>query len=249
MKLLQPADLKIDGSNAMPLYLQLANEIQRVIDEGQLRPGDALPSERTLMEALGISRGTTRKAIEQLIEDRSLVRNPGSGTYVAPHVRQSLVQLESFSEIAFASGGEAQSELVGYVRRAATEKEQQFLQLAESQKDIVELTRLRKISGTVVSVQRAILPAPLLNKINELNESLYRYLEEKGVPVLSATQKFSAVAADKHLAYYLNISERDPILLVTRIGYSHNNIPVEYTQTWCLNEYYDFKIELKTTGK
>lgn len=105
MKLLQPADLKIDGSNAMPLYMQLANEIQRVIDEGQLRPGDALPSERTLMEALGISRGTTRKAIEQLIEDRSLIRNPGSGTYVAPHVRQSLVQLESFSEIAFASGG------------------------------------------------------------------------------------------------------------------------------------------------
>ncbi|MCS2160980.1 GntR family transcriptional regulator [Scandinavium sp. H11S7] len=235
---------QLDTSSGMPLYRQLRNHIKSAIDRGQLHPGDAIPSERELVETLNIARGTVRKAFQQLLEEGILIRNQGSGTFIAPHIRQSLPFLESFSEMATANGGTAQSEIVGYLRRASTLEERQILQIVDDKSEVVELTRLRKINGIAVSLQTALMPVFLLEKINELDESLYLYLEKKGAPVLRASQRFSAVAADSRLAHYLNISEHGPLLLVTRTGFSHHDKPVEYTQTWCLNDYYDFTIEL-----
>lgn len=246
---LTPAALfTLDAASSLPLYMQLVNVIKSAITRGQLRPGDALPSEREMVEQLGIARGTVRKAFQQLLEDGIVLRNQGSGTFVAPHIRQSLPLLESFSEMANASGGEAQSELVGFARRASTPEEQRILQLQDARNEVVELTRLRKINGIAVSMQTALLPAPLLEKPGELEESLYLWLEKKGFPVLRASQRFSAVAADARLAHYLEINEQAPLLLVTRTGYSHNDQPVEHTWTWCLNEYYDFTLELHRQG-
>ncbi|CNK19620.1 transcriptional regulator [Yersinia mollaretii] len=239
-----PQMFQLDENSPMPLYMQLTKGIKAAIAGGQLKPGDALPSERMLMETLGISRGTARKAFQTLLEDSTIIRNQGSGTFVAPHLRQSLPLLESFSEMAQAIGGNPQSELVGYLRRPPTEEERQILQLTDTQCDVVELTRVRKISGIAISLQTALLPANLFNNINELDESLYRYLAEKGVPVVRATQRFQAVAADSQLSHYLNIKLNEPLLLVTRTGFSHHQQPVEHTSTWCLNDYYDFTIEL-----
>ncbi|WP_058910047.1 GntR family transcriptional regulator [Entomohabitans teleogrylli] len=245
MNTIQPLTFSLDESSAMPLYMQLVNAIKSAIAQGRLQPGDVLPSERTLVEMLNIARGTARKALQQLLEEGILVRNQGSGTFVAPHVRQSLPLLESFSEMAVACGGEAQSELVGYLRRTSTPEERQTLQMTADSAEVVELTRLRTINGIAVSLQTAILPARLLDKIGELGESLYLHLEKKGSPVLRASQHFRAEVADSHLAHYLGIKQHEPLLLVTRIGFTHHDRPVEYTRTWCLNDYYDFTIELR----
>jgi len=237
-------EFQLDESSGMPLYMQLTSAIKAAVADGHLRPGDVLPSERALVDRLGIARGTARKALQQLLEEGVLVRNQGSGTFIAPHVRQSLPLLESFSEMATASGGKAQSELVGYLRRAATKKEQGILRLSDEQKEVVELIRVRKINGISVSLQSAVLPGNLLENIHLLDESLYLYLDKKGVPVVRASQCFSAVLADGIMAHHLNISELSPLLLVTRTGFTHHDLPVEYTQTWCLNEFYNFTIEL-----
>ncbi|WP_106494115.1 GntR family transcriptional regulator, partial [Escherichia coli] len=162
MKKTPQPEFHLDESSAMPLYMQLVNAIKLAVAEGRLHPGDVLPSERTLVETLNIARGTARKALQQLLEEGVLVRNQGSGTFVAPHVLQSLPLLESFSEMAVASGGEAQSELVGYQRRASAPEERRALQLTDGKDEVVELTRLRKINGIAVSLQTAILPAALL---------------------------------------------------------------------------------------
>ncbi len=234
----------LEEACAMPLYMQLVNAIKAEIAAGKMRPGDAVPSERALVDMLKIARGTARKALQQLLEEGVIIRNQGSGTFIAPHVRQSLPLLESFSEMAVASGGKAQSELVGYLRRASVPDERRALKLAEDNSEVVELTRLRKINGIAVSLQTAILPAPLLDKISELDESLYLHLEKKGSPVLRASQRFSAVPVDSKLAHYLELREHEPLLLVTRTGFTHEDKPVEYTRTWCLNDYYDFTVEL-----
>lgn len=244
MNTTQPVKFYLDESSAMPLYIQLANAIRSAITGAGLHAGDVLPSERTLADMLNIARGTARKALQQLLEEGILVRNQGSGTFVAPHVRQSLPLLESFSEMAEASGGKAQSELVGYLRRASVPEERCALQIAQDKGDVVELTRLRTINGIAVSLQTAILPAHLLDKINELGESLYLHLEKKGSPVLRASQHFSAAVTDSKLAHYLSTAEHEPVLLVTRTGFTHHDQPVEYTRTWCLNDYYDFTVEL-----
>lgn len=237
-------EFHLDKSSRLPLYLQLVNSIKSAITEGRLHSGDVLLPERELAEMLDIARGTVRKALLQLLEEGVLLRNQGVGTFIAPHVRQSLPLLESFSEMATASGGTAKSELLGYLRRLAAPDERRVLQMTQDTGEVVELTRLRKVNGITVSLQIAILPAPFLDNISELDESLYRHLEKKGAPVLRATQHFSAAVTDSKLAHYLGTDKHEPVLLVTRTGFTHKDRPVEYTRTWCLNDYCDFTIEL-----
>ena len=52
------------------------------ITEGHWKPGEKLPSENELVEALGISRGSVRDAIKRLVGMGMLVVRRGAGTYV-----------------------------------------------------------------------------------------------------------------------------------------------------------------------
>ena len=56
--------------------------IRRMIDSGELRPGDRLPSERELAERLSISRGSLRAALHSLAGMGLLQFRHGSGTYI-----------------------------------------------------------------------------------------------------------------------------------------------------------------------
>lgn len=53
---------KVD--NPTPLYMQMANVLRGLIEQGRLRPGEAFPSERTIAETTSLSRVTIRKGIE-----------------------------------------------------------------------------------------------------------------------------------------------------------------------------------------
>ncbi len=67
---------------AAPLHTRLRSAIEAQLSDGTLQPGDALPSERTLKEQLGISRATIRQAIKSLIDDGQLTSIVGTGTFV-----------------------------------------------------------------------------------------------------------------------------------------------------------------------
>ena len=64
-------------------YQNLINYIQEQISDGQLGPGEKVPSENQLSEQFHISRQTVRKAIGTLEEDGLVQRIRGSGTYVS----------------------------------------------------------------------------------------------------------------------------------------------------------------------
>lgn len=57
--------------------------IKGMILDGRLRPGDQLPSERALSEALGVSRPTVREAIRSLQAMNIVETRQGLGTFVA----------------------------------------------------------------------------------------------------------------------------------------------------------------------
>jgi GntR family transcriptional regulator, transcriptional repressor for pyruvate dehydrogenase complex len=64
------------------LYLQVADQIRNVIDQGKFEPGTRLPPERELAVQLGVSRPSLREALLALeIEGRVEIRM-GSGVYV-----------------------------------------------------------------------------------------------------------------------------------------------------------------------
>ena len=236
--------LQVDEADSTPIYMQLARKLTSAIESGQWLAGEALPSERTLVDTLGISRVTTRKALQLLEEQGAILRSRGAGTFIAPRFEQPLPRLESFSEMVRPKGFRPNSELVGFVRRAPTGEEMNTLKLG-AHDDVVELTRIRKADDIAISLQRAILAADVLPSPALLGESLYGYLEQIDKPVVRAMQHFRAEIADAATARHLAIKPGDPLLLVSRTGFTADDQPVEFTRTWCLNDYYDFVVELK----
>ena len=58
--------IKINSSTGLPVYLQIIEQVKRLIESGVLRPGDSLPSVRNLATQLVISPNTVIKAYTEL---------------------------------------------------------------------------------------------------------------------------------------------------------------------------------------
>ena len=91
-------DLRPDPDNDTPLYLQLARKLGDAIHDNRWTAGEALPSERVLSDALGVSRITARKAIALLVEQGLIRRTQGAGNFIQPRY-DPLSRLSSFSEM------------------------------------------------------------------------------------------------------------------------------------------------------
>jgi DNA-binding GntR family transcriptional regulator len=72
------------AGRVVPQYVAMADELRRLIEAGELRPGDALPSEVALAERYGVARGTARHALAELEGAGLVVTVHGKGRYVRP---------------------------------------------------------------------------------------------------------------------------------------------------------------------
>lgn len=70
-------------SKGQPLYLQLYHQLRDGVVNGQLRPGQRMPSSRLLARDLGLARGTVLLAYEQMTLEGYFIAQKGAGTYVA----------------------------------------------------------------------------------------------------------------------------------------------------------------------
>ncbi len=70
-------------SSLVPLYRQVSDRLVNAIATGEYAEGQALPGEHALCEAFGVSRITVRKALDELVERRLVVRRHGVGTFVS----------------------------------------------------------------------------------------------------------------------------------------------------------------------
>src|SRR6266516_50111 len=72
----------IDHGAAEPLWQQLADVLRSKIESGELPAGRVIPSEATLSQEYGLSRGTVVKALDALERDGLVRRVQGRGTFV-----------------------------------------------------------------------------------------------------------------------------------------------------------------------
>ncbi len=82
----------IHKDDAVPLHIQLLNEIRHCVVSGEWRPGSKMPSELTLQVDLGISRSTVRQALQAASYEGLIDTIPGKGTFVSqtpPQLRSS----------------------------------------------------------------------------------------------------------------------------------------------------------------
>jgi GntR family transcriptional regulator len=74
--------ITIDAASIEHPYVQVANQLRRGIETGEIGP--QLPSIMELTEQTGLAVGTIRRAIRILIDEGAAYTVPGRGTFVTP---------------------------------------------------------------------------------------------------------------------------------------------------------------------
>ena len=80
-------------SQQVKVYQEVLDEIQRLINEEGLKPGDKLPSERTLAAELDASRASVREALRAIELLGMIVTRQGEGTYLRDYKSFHAVKL------------------------------------------------------------------------------------------------------------------------------------------------------------
>jgi GntR family transcriptional regulator len=74
--------ITLDFRSTIPIYLQIANQIEQLVAKGGLKLGDQLPTVRELATELRINFNTVGRAYHVLDETRLISTQRGRGTYI-----------------------------------------------------------------------------------------------------------------------------------------------------------------------
>ena len=82
----------ISNQSKEPIYEQIIQQVKKLILNGELKEGDALPSMRQLAKDLQISLITTKRAYEELEKDGYIYSIVGKGSFVKEHDLEIILQ-------------------------------------------------------------------------------------------------------------------------------------------------------------
>lgn len=226
------------GKDSISLYMQIKELLTARIGKGDWLPGAIIPSEMQLAQELGVSQGTVRKAITELVEKNVLTRKQGRGTFVSTHDHDRA--LFHFFHIADDDGEKVlpESRVLNCRRKNATRKEASRLGLANGSRVIV-IERTRNFKKVPVIIETITVPAGLFNELgkdndHELPNTLYELYEKQyGITIHSANERLRAVPASAREASLLNVEPGTPLLEIERTALTLDNIPVELRVSRC----------------
>ena len=79
--------VEIRTEDPRPYYRQIADEIQRAVSVGVLKPGEALPATRQLADDLKLNANTVQHAYRTLVQDGVIEMRRGLGAFVSAKPR------------------------------------------------------------------------------------------------------------------------------------------------------------------
>jgi GntR family transcriptional regulator len=232
-----------------PLYKDVKRQLMEALTRGEWKPGEAIPSERRIAERFGISIGTVRKAIDELVAENILIRQQGRGTFVATHTRDRL--LFYFFHIVPEQGPKEypEVELLSFVRGKAERGVADRLQI-EAGDPVLRIRNALRLAGKrmiiddiTVSAQR--FPGLSEKRFRERPSTIYNlYQDFYGISVVRSSERLRAVAADAEIAQLLGIAPGAPLLQIRRIALAYNDLPVEFRISQVNTAGYEFFSDL-----
>ena len=235
----------VAASGNLPLYQQLDIALRQAIEQGVFGPNRALPAERQLASELGISRITVRKAIDGLVADGILARNPGSGTYinVHPRVEKNFAKLTSFSEDIRARGRVPSSRWIKRQEGTVTPEEAMRFRLSPGA-PVYRFHRIRFADDIPMCLEYATLIGSALGGLDEVDTSMYEALAKTNHRPVRALQRLSAITLNEEQAELLQSRPGAAGLCVERLGFLADGRAVEFCRSFFRGDMYDFVAEL-----
>src|SRR5579862_3970543 len=224
--------------DARPKYIQLAESLTGRIANKEWTPDIALPSEMSLAREYGVSQGTMRKAIDQLVAQHVVSRQQGRGTFVATH--DSGRALRHYFHIV-SDTGKRELPVCRVVQRdsaVASETEADRLRVRVGAQ-VLRFLRVRSLAASPIITERITIPVSRFPNIrfkplDDLPSLLYEhYSKQYGVIVTEAIEKLRGVAADAFDVRHLGLTRGQPVLEVDRIALDILKKPVEWRVTHC----------------
>ena len=233
-----------------PLYQQIKALLTRSLQDGEWRPGEAIPSELELAARFRVSQGTVRKAIDELAAENLLMRRQGKGTFVATHSEEK-VQYR-FLRLQPDETGVVQPlarRILECRRLRAPVDVARALDLRGGD-SAVEIRRTLSNTDHVVVYDDIWLPGALFKgltqeRLEECRGPLYGLFEtEFGVRMIRAEEKIRAIAADASQAEVLGVAPGAPLLSVERTSYTYGDKPVELRRGLYSTSHHHYRNEL-----
>ena len=249
-------------SSSMPLtkYHQIYLVLREQLEEGRFAQG--LPGELELTRQFGVGRVTVRRALEQMVKEKLIVREAGRGT--RPTVRERSAantapdadalhpntRLTGLLEnIVSVSRGNVVKVLEWRVIHAS-ENMAQTLQIPVGAK-VRKAVRRRSTKADPVSHITAYVPEELVRGFGRrdlAHKPILQLLEESGIALGRARQTVSARQADAQVAAELQVAVGTALLSVRRLVYDVNDKPVQLLHGLYRPDRYEYQMELSQVG-
>ena len=213
-----------------PAYQKIQHAVLRQIESGQLKPGDAVDSERELARIHGVSLMTARHGLSMLEREGVVLRRPGSGTFVGPpkiHFNKLMSYTEQMAARTLTAGAK-----ILFAKIVNDENEAAARLSLPPDSNIVKLERLRHAADEPFALETCYLNAtefPGLLEAPIVRESLFAILERDfKVELGYADEEVDATAADPRIADLLAIPRREPLLRIRQVIYSTKGKAIMY---------------------
>lgn len=241
----QPLPLSVDRTSPVPLYFQLAQQLEAAVEQGRLAPGTLLGNEIDLARRLGLSRPTVRQAIQSLVDKGLMVRRRGVGTQVVHSQVRRPLELSSLYDDLEAAGQRPATTVLRTTTEPATAEIAAALGLPEGT-EVHLVERLRYAHDEPMALLRNHLPPDLLDlRVPELESTgLYRLMRASGITLHSARQSVGARAATEAEARALEEEPGAPLLTMERTTYDDTGRAVEFATHVYRASRYTFTFQL-----
>ncbi|WP_406165391.1 GntR family transcriptional regulator [Streptomyces sp. NBC_00996] len=222
-------DFALDRSSPVPLYYQLAQQLESAIQRDVLSPGSLLGNEVELAGRLGLSRPTVRQAIQTLVDKGLLVRRRGVGTQVVHSQVKRPLELSSLYDDLETAGQSPTTQVLHNEVEPASPEVAAALGIAEGS-GVHRVDRLRLTHGQPVAALCNYIPEGLLDVDTARLEStgLYRMMRAAGITLHSARQSVGARSATQEEAERLHEPAGAALLTMRRTAYDDTGRAVEY---------------------
>ncbi|UQS81840.1 GntR family transcriptional regulator [Bombilactobacillus folatiphilus] len=231
--------------SGLPIYVQIHNQIKQEIAQGKWQVGQRIPAERLLADEFQVSRMTMRQAIQTLVEEGILYRKVGSGTYVASQkVQERMSGTTSFTDIMLAQGKKPASHVVSYHLALPTLSEKENLKLDDNM-EILRMERIRLADKIPICFEITTVPWFLVKNLSreQITQSLYHALEQRGLKLGHAQQVVSAMSASEKVAELLRVKRGAAVLRLRQVTMLADGQPFEYVRTQYVGERFEFYLE------
>jgi GntR family transcriptional regulator len=222
----------MDRQSFAPRYREIEQALRERI--AALRPGDRLPSDSDLCAEFGVSRMTARNAMERLVEEGLVIRDPGRGSFVAePPSHRRADSLMSFSREMRRQGRVPSSRLIGCLVRDVGTQEAVELRLATGE-PVAAIRRIRLADGRPIAIEQAVLhgsTAAAVLAADLVHGSLHETLMGAGfIPTKGQATIWAEAASDEDAAL-LEVPPGSPLLVERRVILDQRGRPLERTES------------------